>query len=545
MINYRKLRASAAAFAACTILGQAASALPLPGIKAYAADEGYLLHDTFEDGDGDWSGRGQASASVSTKSAYKGSSALMVTDRSSAWNGAQKNLGTVLQAGKEYSFSACVQSVRSGADLMLSLQYKDAGGTTKYGHIAQAKADADSYMQLANTSFLVPEGAEDLVLYIETESGTSDLLIDEVIIAEAGTAIAEKAPGKAIVGDITGDGVINSFDVLMSRRGIVEGFEDKNAEKAADVDRNKEFNISDVVLLHEFVMGKITEFPYVEPEVPPESQGSSYSMEEFTDMIAKKVVNSEPYDSHKEKSGVKYGTIKKDKYYSTTCKRDKPYVILLPADYSEDKKYPVLYVMHGYYENENRMITDNGQMATRQIIGNAIAEGEAKDMIVVFPYIYSSATQATVSGMDEANNQAYDNFINDLTKDLMPYIEEHYSIKTGRENTALTGFSMGGRESLLIGMKRPDLFGYIGAICPAPGVTGSFKWDGDDCPYLVFLTAGSNDNVVYSTPNSYHENFTKNGVPHVWHYVEGGAHGDNSIQPHLYNFVRAVFQATN
>jgi glucuronoarabinoxylan endo-1,4-beta-xylanase len=182
-------------------------------------------------------------------------------------------------------------------------------------------------------------------------------------------------------------------------------------------------------------------------------------------------------------------------------------------------------------------------MVTRQIIGNAIAEGAAEDMIVVFPYIYSSETQDACSGMDEANNAAYDNFINDLTKDLMPHIESTYSVKTGPDNTAITGFSMGGRESLLIGMQRSDLFGYIGTICAAPGATGAFKWDSGKEPHLVFMTAGGNDQTVYSTPEGYHNNFTTNGVPHVWHYVQNGYHGDNCIRAHLYNFVRAIFKA--
>ena len=144
--------------------------------------------------------------------------------------------------------------------------------------------------------------------------------------------------------------------------------------------------------------------------------------------------------------------------------------------------------------------------------------------------------------MDDANNAAYDNFINDLTKDLMPHIESTYSVKTGRENTAITGFSMGGRESLLIGMKRPDLFGYVGAICPAPGVTGAFKWESDEvAPHIVFITAGGNDKTVYDIPSGYDKEFTKNGVPHIWHYVNNGYHGDNSIHAHLYNFVRAIF----
>ena len=93
-------------------------------------------------------------------------------------------------------------------------------------------------------------------------------------------------------------------------------------------------------------------------------------------------------------------------------------------------------------------------------------------------------------------------------------------------------------------MKRPDLFGYVGAICPAPGVTGAFKWNSDEeAPHLLFITAGSNDTVVYSNPENYHNNFTSNGVPHIWHYVNGGYHGDNSIHAHMYNFVRGIFKA--
>ncbi len=201
--------------------------------------------------------------------------------------------------------------------------------------------------------------------------------------------------------------------------------------------------------------------------------------------------------------------------------------------------------MHGYWENQDRMIIEgNSTMYTKQIIGNAIAEGDAEEMIVVFPYIYSSQTQDDCTAMDDANNLAYDNFDTVLTTELMPLIEKEYSVKTGKANTAITGFSMGGRESLNIGMKHPDLFGYVGAVCPAPGVTGSFSFESEQAaPSLIFITAGGNDTVVYTTPEGYHNNFTQNGVPHIWHYYESGYHGDNSIHAHIYNFVRAVFKA--
>ena len=267
------------------------------------------------------------------------------------------------------------------------------------------------------------------------------------------------------------------------------------------------------------------------------------SMKDFTAKVASNIAEKEPNSANQSQNGVAYGQIQKKSYYSTTCNRQKDVNILLPPNYDPNKKYPVMYIMHGYYEGIDRMLTKgNADMHTREMIGNAIAEGAAKEMICVFPDVFSSPTLKACTGMNETNNQAYDNFINDLTKDLMPYMEKNYSIKTGKENTAITGFSMGGREALLIGMKKPDMFGYIGAICPAPGVSGSFKWDSGNEPYFLMITGGSNDTVVYDNPKNYHNNFEKNGVPHVWHYVNGGYHGDNCIRAHLYNFFRIAFQ---
>ena len=102
-------------------------------------------------------------------------------------------------------------------------------------------------------------------------------------------------------------------------------------------------------------------------------------------------------------------------------------------------------------------------------------------------------------------------------------------------------------ESLMIGMKHGDKFGYVGAICPAPGGSGAFKWNSpDEQPYLLMITGGTQDDVVgLNTPEGYHNNFNKNGVPHVWHVVQNGHHGDDSIHSHLYTFVKGVFQATD
>ena len=505
---------------------------------------GYFFHDTFESGTDKWSGRGSASVETSSSAKYEGSKSLYTSGREANWNGASKALSaSTFKPGEKYSFSADVMynSGPASQKFYLSFQYKNAEGTVTYDKIDIQTAVKGEWLQLKNTEFQIPADASEMYIYVETEKGTDSFYVDEVIGAPAGKEIDGPAPISISPGDINCDGRFNVFDLILAKRAIVSGkFSNDIAKNNADVDQDGDFTISDVVLINNFLLGRITEFPVVE------KPHTSKTMAEYTEVVKANVKESEPNDSHNEKAGVQYGTVKKASYYSTTCKRQKDYNILLPAGYSEDKKYPVLYVLHGYYENPDRMIIKgNGTMYTRQIIGNAIAAGEAKDMIVVFPDVFSSDTLKSCTGMDDTNNRAYDNFINDLQKDLMPEIASKYSILEGKDNTAVTGFSMGGRESLLIGMKLPDKFGYIGAICPAPGVTGAFKWDADNEPYLLHITAGSNDTVVYDNPKTYHDNFTKNGVPHIWQYVNGGYHGDNSIHAHIYNFVREVFKATD
>lgn len=536
-----------------------AAQLPAQSVSTFVVDlgsantdpdeNGWYFHDEFEADTCSWEGRGAAGVMTSGRTNYAGKEALLVQDRTAAWNGATKALNAkAFVPGKEYSFS--VNASYFDGDLTdtfyLKLQYTDANGDTQYDSIATAKGVQGKWVQLANTNYTIPAGAKDMQIYVETADTTNNFYIDEAIGAVAGTVIpgagAIDVPETLIPGDVNLDGVIDGFDLAAAKRGLAAGgFDNVFSAKVADVNKSTVFDAEDVQELSSFLLKKTTAFT---DQTPPEPEKKAYTMQEYTDMISKMVVEKEPDASHNEQAGVQYGTVKSGSYYSTTCKRNKPYNILLPANYSSSKKYPVLYCMHGYWENQDRMIIKgNGTMYTRQIIGNAIAAGEAEDMIVVFPYIYSSATQDSCSAMDNANNAAYDNFINDLVVDLMPHIESTYSVKTGRDNTAITGFSMGGRESLLIGMKRSDLFGYVGAICPAPGVTGAFKWNSDEeAPHLLFITAGSNDTVVYSNPENYHNNFTKNSVPHIWHYVNGGYHGDNSIHAHMYNFVRAIFK---
>ncbi|MCQ2459392.1 MAG: carbohydrate binding domain-containing protein, partial [Ruminococcus sp.] len=552
----------------CTIAGDhgvdGSGADVAPGTTPIEPDSnGYYFHDTFENGVDDWEARGgSVEIKQSGRQPYAGTEALVVTNRESSWQGVQKSLpSNTFKSGESYSFSVISTFLDSDIDsqkLSLSLQYKDASGETAYAHIADVTAYKGEYVQLANPSYKLPDGS-DFILYVETAEGTDNFYIDEAIVAKDGTKIDGPTPVEFTLGDIDSNGVINAVDVAMARKIVLGGAADAAAKKAADVNKDGEVNIADAVLLQKFVLADISDFKASANTTPDnntgntgntENTGSSAvmrSMSEYTPIVQAAVVESEPSEANQTKNGVEYGTLEKKSYFSDFCGREKKYNVLLPAGYTTSKKYPVLYVLHGYWEDQDRMIlTGNGasSMTVKQVLGNAMAEGAAKDMIVVFPNVYSSQTQDACSGMDDANNIAYDNFETVLIKELMPLIEKNYSAATGRENTAITGFSMGGRESLNIGTKHPDLFGYVGAICPAPGATPVTKFTSEEnAPSLIFITAGGNDQTVYNIPEGYHNSLTSAGTPHIWHYYNAGYHGDNSIRAHLYNFVRAVFKA--
>ncbi|HBN11018.1 MAG TPA: hypothetical protein DD392_03455 [Ruminococcus sp.] len=509
-------------------------------------ENGYYFHDTFEENECSWEQRGSVKLDMSGRSPYEGTNALLISERTAAWNGVQKKLGSSFKAGNEYSFSVDVlylDSENTSQKFALTLQYKDSAGETKYANIDTKTAVKGKYVQLSNKNYKIPEGASDIYLVVETLDGSDNFYIDEAVGAAAGTVINGPAEIKFTYGDVNSDGNIDCFDVSAAKFGMIKGFSGNISEYAADVNQNGAVDSDDIKQLKAYIMGQISEFKISETEK------SAVTPAEYMKKVSASITENEAAGSTDEKSGVSYGTFEKKTFYSDVCGRNKNINVLLPAGYSQSKKYPVLYALHGYWGNEDSLLdAGDASLRLRQIIGNAIASGDAEDMIVVFPDIYASATQDKCDGLNDKNNAAYDNFINVLTKEIMPYMEQNYSIKTGRDNTAITGFSMGGRESLYIGFSRPDLFGYVGAMCPAPGLTTdlikseNLKFSNTE-PYLLMVSAGSDDQVVFSTPSGYNDTLNSNNVNHIWHYVTGGDHGGKTIRPHMYNFVRSIFKA--
>ncbi len=246
---------------------------------APSGDGTVYFNDTFESGAQGWTGRGAASVTSSSDKAYEGSKSIYVDGRTSAWNGGSKSLGSDFEAGKSYSFSANVLFDKGSNEdtFFLKIQYKDASGTTSYDGIAEASTMKGTWVQLANTNYQIPAGATDIVLYVETEDSTNSFYIDDVTGASAGTVIKGAGGTKRLeYGDLNYDGRIDIFDVVLERKALLGNLTDDMALKAADIDGVNEINVTDLVLLYEYVMGKIKSFPE-RPEPPkPDNKWDDY-----------------------------------------------------------------------------------------------------------------------------------------------------------------------------------------------------------------------------------------------------------------------------
>ncbi|MBQ4465739.1 MAG: hypothetical protein II916_07230 [Oscillospiraceae bacterium] len=345
------------------------------------------------------------------------------------------------------------------------------------------------------------------------------------------------------LGDVDGNGTVDVLDVVMLQKWLVNAGA-LNVPQAADLNQDGSADIFDMALLKRMLLTPQT--APAEPGSDPEPAPTpTVTPEAYMNQIRDQIVNRLPAGAADHKNGVDYGEMRFCTYWSKTRGRETPVRVLLPAGYNENETYPVLYLLHGYWNDETTLSDPDSGL--QNIIGNLIASGEAKKMIVVFPYIYTSKTMPYCTGMDWENNQNYDNFIYDLEADLMPWMEQNFSIKTGREHTGISGFSMGARESFYIGVRMSDRFGYVGSVCTAPGLSPGMLDTKDlkfaQQPYMMLLSGAVYDGVVGNNPENYHNILSGNGVPHIWNSLPDGGHDNNSIQPHVYNLVKFAFQA--
>jgi enterochelin esterase family protein len=146
------------------------------------------------------------------------------------------------------------------------------------------------------------------------------------------------------------------------------------------------------------------------------------------------------------------------------------YVVYTPPGYDPKRKagYPVLYLLHGFSDTEEGW-TRSGQADL--MLDRMLSDGRIVPMIVVMPRGYGDFDavnrKAGVPPDPKLNERNIELFDRTLIEEVIPAVERDYNVARGREQRAIAGLSMGGQESLTIGLTHPELFAWVGGMSAA------------------------------------------------------------------------------
>ena len=257
------------------------------------------------------------------------------------------------------------------------------------------------------------------------------------------------------------------------------------------------------------------------------------------------------------RADIPHGEIKAVQYDSKSLGTHRQVRVYTPPGYSADKKYPVLYLLHGIGGNDQEWVQ---ACHADIVIDNLLADGKIQPMIMVFPNGNASVSAAAVgefpgegAGAPRGGPGGFDGwgkpFEDDLLKDIIPLIESKYSVLADREHRALAGLSMGGGQTLNIGLVHPETFAYVGGFSSAPNTrefggmsADKLLPDPETAKKLKLLwVAGGNKDGLIRVSQGVHKMLKEQGVAHVWN-VDSHAHDNTEWASNLYLFSQHIFQ---
>lgn len=193
-------------------------------------------------------------------------------------------------------------------------------------------------------------------------------------------------------------------------------------------------------------------------------------------------------DSYAVKN-IPHGQIREVLFYSESTKTNRRAFVYTPPGYDSnlDKRFPVLYLQHGWGENEYGWSV---QGHASLIMDNLIAESKAIPFIVVMTY--GMTNDVRPGGMGNFDISQFETV---LVKELIPYVDSNFRTLTDQPNRAMAGLSMGGMETKSITLRNLDKFSHIGLFSGGSitvedmNKTADFK----EKVKLVFVSYGSKE----------------------------------------------------
>lgn len=249
--------------------------------------------------------------------------------------------------------------------------------------------------------------------------------------------------------------------------------------------------------------------------------------------------------------------------YSPSMQKDIKAVVITPDSYSQDKQYPVVYLLHGYSGNYKNWVS---RVPSLQEQSNRFG------MIIVTPDGNYGSWYLDSPKIKESKYETY------IAKELVAWIDDHYSTRKDRSGRAISGLSMGGHGAFYLAFKHQDVFGMAGSmsggldIRPFPenwelaSLLGTYSqepenWEAHSVINLTHkVTPGSLslifscgiDDFFYEANVKLHEKLLYQNIPHTFISAPGGHTWDfwsDTLPYHLQffhdQFVKAQQTATN
>jgi enterochelin esterase-like enzyme len=217
---------------------------------------------------------------------------------------------------------------------------------------------------------------------------------------------------------------------------------------------------------------------------------------------------------------VPHGTVRQHTYFSKSLGRVRELTVYTPAAYDKrtDARFPTLYLQHGSGDNQATWVAHG---KAHWILDNLIAQGKARPMVVVM--MDGHAAIGGGSGGPQDNTTA---FGRDLLEDVMPFVEANYRVKADAANRAIAGLSMGGGQSLTIGLNHLDKFAWVaGFSSSAPSreaITGFLNDPAGANSKLKLLWIGiGKDDFLRQRNEEFIATLKEKDIHHEWHLTEG------------------------
>ncbi len=244
--------------------------------------------------------------------------------------------------------------------------------------------------------------------------------------------------------------------------------------------------------------------------------------------------------------GVSKGNVATIEYESKSAGSKRKMLVYTPPEYapSGPEKYPVLYLLHGGGDDETGWVKKG---AADIILDNLLADKKIVPMIVVMP----NGRVIKPGEKPKSPFAGFDEFAHDLLQDIIPYVEKNYLVKSDRRYRSLAGLSMGGLQTLDIGLLNLDQFDSLGVFSSGWFPENLVKFEKNHQSLLkdpetnkklkLFWIANGKPDIAWKNNQAMLAMFDKYGIK--YQFVEGkGGHDWKSWRNHLWVYTPLLFR---